>query len=139
MEFTCPDYCNRRKGVTTGATCPWNYNFEKCHFFKWDRNFTVVTHDEGLKKFSSSKKWQSGCLWHPLFFIYNRSGFYAFFQNASYARWASYKSNLLVTSYGACIESTGTPQSITSIPLLAKMYAMVPPPPISTLPSSAIW
>ena len=46
---------------------------------------------------------------------------YAFFQKASYPRYASYKSNLLVTSYGECIERTGTPQSITSIPLFAKI------------------
>ena len=64
---------------------------------------------------------------------------YAFFQNASYARYASYKSSLLVTSYGECIESTGTPQSITSIPLFARIYAIVPPPPISTFPNSDIW
>ena len=50
-----------------------------------------------------------------------------------------YTSYLQVTSYGACIESTGTPQSITSTPLLAKMYAIVPPPPMSVLPSSATW
>ena len=32
-----------------------------------------------------------------------------------------------------------TPQSITSIPYRDKMYAIVPPPPTSTLPSSAVW
>ena len=40
-------------------------------------------------------------------------------QNALYVLYAEYISNLLVTSYGACIESTGTPQSITSAPLFA--------------------
>ena len=48
-------------------------------------------------------------------------------------------SYLLVTSYGECIDNTGTPQSITSIPLFARIYAIVPPPPTSTLPSSATW
>ena len=48
-------------------------------------------------------------------------------------------SNLLVASYGECIDNTGVPQSITFIPLFAKMYAMVPPPPSSTFPSSLIW
>ena len=38
------------------------------------------------------------------------------FRNASYPFSASNTSALLVTSMGACIESTATPLSITSIP-----------------------
>ena len=37
------------------------------------------------------------------------------------------------------MESTATPLSMTSISYLAGMKAMVPPPPASTLPSSAVW
>ena len=48
-------------------------------------------------------------------------------------------SNLLATSYGECIDSNGIPQSITSTPLLASIYAIVPPPPTSTFPNSANW
>ena len=43
-----------------------------------------------------------------------------------------------MTSHGACIESTGTPQSITFMAYLAHSQAMVPPPPMSTLPSSLV-
>ena len=46
---------------------------------------------------------------------------------------------LLITSYGACIFCTAIPLSITFISRLAKIYAIVPPPPASTFPSSAIW
>ena len=42
--------------------------------------------------------------------------FYASSKNALYALYASYTSALLVTSHGACILSTATPLSMTSIP-----------------------
>lgn len=61
-----------------------------------------------------AKNSKTGSVLEPVYF-------YAFFQNASYPRYTSYKSNLLVTSYGECIDNTGTPQSITSIPLFAKI------------------
>lgn len=41
---------------------------------------------------------------------------YAYNKNALYPFTASYTSALLLTSYGACILSTATPLSITSIP-----------------------
>lgn len=49
------------------------------------------------------------------------------------------KQALLITSYGACIFCTAIPLSITFISRLANIYAIVPPPPISTFPSSAVW
>ena len=67
-----------------------------------------------------------------LYFYY----LYLYCTNALYPLYALYTSNFDVTSYGACIDNTGTPQSITSIPLLASIYAIVPPPPTSTFPSS---
>ena len=41
------------------------------------------------------------------------------FKNALYPRYTSYTSDLLVTSYGACIDRTATPLSITLIALFA--------------------
>ena len=41
---------------------------------------------------------------------------YAYNKNALYPLTASYTSALLLTSYGACMLSTATPLSITSIP-----------------------
>lgn len=64
---------------------------------------------------------QHGMLPLPLFSKCKTILYYIYFKNASYVLYASYMSNLLVTSYGACIDSTGTPQSITSTPLFARM------------------
>ena len=52
----CPGICNRRKGVTTGATCPWNYDFTRCPNFKVNRDFEVVTNTGKIKTFSTSSK-----------------------------------------------------------------------------------
>lgn len=49
-----------------------------------------------------------------------------------------YVSNFEVTSFGACMFKTAVPQSTTSAPYLLKRYAIVPPPPASTLPSSPV-
>lgn len=49
-----------------------------------------------------------------------------------------YTSDLATTSYGACIESTGTPTSMTSAPRPEIYSATVPPPPWSMRPSSPI-
>ena len=50
-----------------------------------------------------------------------------------------YVSYTLTTSNGECIASTGVPQSITSIPLFASIYAIVPPPPFPCFPSTPNW
>ena len=47
-------------------------------------------------------------------------------------------SALLVISNGECIESMDTPQSTTSAPRFATHFAIVPPPPRSTFPNSAV-
>ena len=44
------------------------------------------------------------------------STIYMFFKNALYPLYASYTSALLVISHGACMHSTATPLSMTSMP-----------------------
>ena len=125
-------------------------------FWCFEGRYRVVKGGRGSKKSTTTALWivismmmvpQSNTLVLRRYFNTHRNSTFAQIQWAITRRgvgtlWKATMSPLEMTfkptGQKILFRGLDDPQSITSIPLFARMYAIVPPPPSSTLPSSPI-